>query len=103
MVQRKYVAISMIGVPVILSIIGFFCMPENVAVQWNSAGEIQNAISKYMALIIGLCCGAFGGWYWYGKDRSSLVGVSKHLWRIFDYIIGCMGVIVLSVFLMMNL
>jgi FtsH-binding integral membrane protein len=81
--------------------VSFIC--RNVAVQWNSAGEVQSSISKYIALIIGLCCGAYGGWYWYGKDRSSLVGVAKHLWRTFDYIVGCIGIIILSVFLMMNL
>ena len=103
MKKRKYTALVMVDVPVILGVIGLFCQPENVPVQWNSACEVQSSISKYIALIIGLCCGAFGGWYWYGKERSSLVGVVKHLWRTFDYIVGCIGIIVLSVFLMMNL
>ncbi|HDK7157172.1 hypothetical protein [Clostridium sporogenes] len=100
MKKRIYTTFAM---TVILSVDSFFYLLENVAVQWNSAGEVQRSVSKYLALIIGLCCGAFGGWYWYGKDRSSLVGVAKHLWRIFDFAVGCIGIIVLSVFLMMNL
>lgn len=102
MKKRIYTAFAMFGVTVILSVISFFCLPENVAVQWNTAGEVQHSVSKYLALLIGLCCGAFGGWYWYGKDRSSLVGVAKHFWRIFDFAVGCIGIIVLSIFLIMN-
>lgn len=103
MKQRKYIAIAMVGIPVILSVIGFFCLLESVVVQWDSAGVVQSAVSKYIALVIGLCCGTFGGLYWYSKDRSSLVGVAKRLFRIFDYMVGCIGIIVLSVFLIMNL
>lgn len=103
MKKRKYTAMAMAGVPLILGGIGLFCLPENTAVQWNSAGEVQSAVSKYRAVMIGLGCGAFGGWYWYGKDCSTLAGIAKWLWSILDGVVGCMGIVILSVFLVMNL
>jgi len=90
------------GLTVVLGAIGLICLPENVAVQWSGAGEVRHSVSKYLASLIGLCCGAFGAWYWRSKDRSSLVGAAKYLWSIFDFLVGCIGIIVLLAFLMMN-
>ena len=103
MKKQKRFAIAIVVVTIILSILGLCLLPESTAVQWNSAGEVQKSVSKYIALIIGLCCSAFGVWYWYGKDRSVFVGASKLLWEVFDYAVGCIGIFVLMVTLIMNL
>jgi uncharacterized membrane protein len=101
--NRKYIALAMIGITVVIGIVSVICLPEKVAVQWNSFGEARNFLSKYLALAIGLGCGAFGTWYWYGRNRSSLVGIAKQLWQILDFVVGCVGIIVFAVFLFMNL
>ena len=103
MKKRKRTAIAIVVVTIILSIIGLYFLPESTAVQWNNRGEVQKSVSKHLALIIGLCCSAFGVWYWYGKDRSALVGASRLLWEIIDYAVGCIGIFVLMVTLIMNL
>ncbi len=101
--KKKFIGtVAILCATVISAVPAFFLLPDTVAVQWSFTGEPQNYLPKYTALAVGLGFGAFGAWYWHKKDRSSLAGANKRIMQVLDLLVGCIGIILLLSFLIIN-
>lgn len=90
---------------ILLSVISFLVLPDNVAVQWNNTGT-SNCIPKFYAVLIPLAISTFGICSWkYSSLRYKNTGISENFQKIHSVIWGtvsCTGIFINVLFMIMN-
>lgn len=85
---------------ILLSVISFLVLPDNVAVQWNYY------IPKFYAVLIPLAISTFGICSWkYSSLRYKNTGISENFQKIHSVIWGtvsCTGIFINVLFMIMN-
>ena len=89
--NKKIICISLISAAVLLFIISFLLLPDVVAMQIQSNGQLGNYMPKYIALVIPLIIDLIGTLAYYKENNN------KYL------VIAVVGIIMAVITLVMNI
>ena len=89
--NKKIICISLISAAVLLFIISFLLLPDVVAMQIQSNGQLGNYMPKYIALVIPLIIELIGTLAYYKENNN------KYL------VIAVVGIIMAVINLVMNI
>ena len=89
--NKKIICISLISAAVLLFIISFLLLPDVVAMQIQSNGQLVNYMPKYIALVIPLIIELIGTLAYYKENNN------KYL------VIAVVGIIMAVITLVMNI
>lgn len=89
--NKKIICISLISAAVLLFIISFLLLPDVVAMQIQSNGQLGNYMPKYIALVIPLIIELIGTLAYYKENNN------KYL------VIAVVGIIMAVITLVMNI
>ncbi len=105
---KKKLAIIISISTFILGVICFIVLPDVIAVQWSTSGEITNTLSKYAAVLITYAVTAFFLILsWFTENRVSMFsGIrakAEKTMSICFLWLGFIGIILQAVLLFMNI
>lgn len=104
--QRWILSGTILAATVILSIIAYFNLPGTIAVQW-SAGEVTNTMALLKAVLLSIEASVICLVVWNLLAVRFAAVLQKHRWlcvltTVVGAVISCMGIVVNTVFLVMN-
>lgn len=97
MSKRNPFQYIVLAATVLLSLLSFFFLPENVAVQWNASGA-SNFLPRYVAALLPTAICLIILLFRWSKCRSSTQTVPDKLWDVFS----CLGLAVGILLLILN-